>query len=50
MTVKNHSSQKIYIEGDPNWDDQILLLNNKRVHRLRTLGPKQSVQLERAWG
>ena len=45
VTIKNHSSHNVYIEGDPNWDDQKLLLNNKPSHRLHTLAPKHSVEL-----
>jgi len=45
VTVKNHSSHNVYIEGDPNWDDQKLLLNDKPMHGGHTLAPNHSVQL-----
>ena len=49
VTVKNHSSQNVYIEGDPNWDDQTLLLNNQPAHGIYTLAPDQSAQLSVDW-
>ena len=45
VTVSNSSSHKVYIEGDPNWDDQKLLLNDKPMHGVHTLAPNHSVQL-----
>ena len=26
VTVKNHSSRDLFVDGDPNWDDQRLKL------------------------
>ncbi|WP_146056751.1 hypothetical protein [Chromobacterium alticapitis] len=49
VTVQNHSSQDIYIDGDPNWDDQVLLLNNQPLHRSYVLEPDQSAQLSVDW-
>lgn len=27
VTVKNDTSQELYIDGDPNWDDQVLTID-----------------------
>ncbi|POA99386.1 hypothetical protein C2134_06940 [Chromobacterium sinusclupearum] len=49
VTVKNHSSRHVYIEGDPNWDDQVLLLNNQPLPKLYSLAPDKSIQLSVDW-
>ncbi|MEN3032495.1 hypothetical protein [Chromobacterium amazonense] len=33
VTVKNHSSHHVYIEVDPNWDDQVLLAGADQSHK-----------------
>ena len=37
VTVKNDSSHDLFIDGDPNWDDQVLTIDGtplERVYRL----------------
>jgi hypothetical protein len=42
LHVTNHSTREIFIDRDPNWDDQILLLDGRRLNRAHCLGPEQS--------
>ena len=49
VTVKNHSSRDVFIEGDPNWDDQTLLIDGQAESGAYPLGPDQSVQLSVDW-
>ena len=49
VTVKNHSSRDIYIDNDPNWDDQKLLLDDKPLRRGYTLQPDRSARISVDW-
>ncbi len=33
VTVKNNASRNISVEGDPNWDDQQLMVNDQDITR-----------------
>ena len=43
--VSNQSSRDIFICGDPNWDDQILILNGRPKARPYRLPPGRSAEL-----
>ncbi|OHX10435.1 hypothetical protein [Chromobacterium sphagni] len=49
VTVKNHSSRDIFIDGDPNWDDQVLLIDGQPQERIYLLASDQSVQISVDW-
>ncbi|UTH73435.1 hypothetical protein [Chromobacterium sp. IIBBL 290-4] len=49
VTIKNHASRSVFIEGDPNWDDQVLLMNQQPLAQMAELKPDQSVQLSVEW-
>jgi hypothetical protein len=40
--VTNHSTRDLFIARDPNWDDQVLLLDGRRLNRDHRLGPEES--------
>ena len=42
VNVTNHSTRDLYIDRDPNWDDQILLLDGQRLKRTHRLKPEES--------
>ncbi|WP_206951556.1 hypothetical protein [Trinickia acidisoli] len=37
--VTNHASHKVCIAHDPNWDDQVLLVDGRAAKRTRCLAP-----------
>jgi hypothetical protein len=43
VTVKNESSRDLFVEGDPNWDDQQLLIDNNPTHSIYTLSEGASI-------
>jgi phage gpG-like protein len=46
VTVKNESEEILYIDGDPNWDDQVLTINGtpqKEIYGLNPGGSSQAV-------
>ncbi|MEN3812341.1 hypothetical protein ABH309_19980 [Chromobacterium piscinae] len=49
VTVKNHSSRAIYIDSDPNWDDQELLLDDKPLRRGFALQPDLAARISVDW-
>ncbi len=49
VTVSNQSTHNIYIDGDPNWDDQILKIDGKRSHGVYTLVPGAAVTVSVNW-
>jgi len=42
VTVKNDSSHDIYVDGDPNWDDQVLTIDGQPQESIYLLGPGSS--------
>jgi len=49
ITVNNNSSHDVYVDGDPNWDDQVLHINGKRVHSVYTLAQGLSIEVSVNW-
>lgn len=45
VRVINHASQKVCIAGDPNWDDQALLVNGRTANRTRCFAPGTQAQV-----
>lgn len=45
VQVSNHASRDIFIRGDPNWDDQILMLDGRPKTTLHRLAPGHSAEL-----
>ncbi len=43
--VTNHSTRDLFIARDPNWDDQVLLLDGKRLNRTHRVGPNESADV-----
>ena len=39
VRVINHASHRVCIAGDPNWDDQALLIDGRAAKRLRCVEP-----------
>ena len=53
VELKNSSGKKLYLSGDSNWDDQVLLFDGKKA-KSRVLEPRSSakvaVKISVAWG
>ena len=49
VTVKNNASYDIFVSGDPNWDDQILLVNGEPIDRPYPLTPGSSIKVSVDW-
>jgi len=49
VTVNNQSTHAIYVDGDPNWDDQILKIDGKRSHGVYTLASGATITVSVAW-
>src|SRR5437016_193930 len=49
VTVKNHSSRDLFVDGDPNWDDQRLKLSGKVLGEVHTLAKGATIQLSVDW-
>lgn len=45
VRVINHASQKICIAGDPNWDDQALLINRRTTNGTRCFSPGSQAEV-----
>lgn len=45
VQLSNHTSRDIFIRGDPNWDDQILMLDGRPKTGLHRLAPGRSAEL-----
>jgi hypothetical protein len=43
--VTNHSTRDLFIARDPNWDDQVLFLDGRRLNRAHRLGPEESADV-----
>jgi len=49
VTVKNHSTRDIFVDGDPNWDDQVLTINGKPTKKIYTLTPGSEITVSVHW-
>jgi hypothetical protein len=49
VTVKNNASRDISVEGDPNWDDQQLLINDQVITRAYTLTKGATITVSVNW-
>ncbi|WP_434635040.1 hypothetical protein [Chromobacterium sp. CV08] len=49
VTVKNHSSHDIYIDGDPDWDGQALLIDGQPLQRGYRLPPDWTAEIGTTW-
>lgn len=49
-TLKNNSNQTFYVSGDPNWDDQQLIINGEVAYSSVLIGQNESVLVEVDWG
>jgi hypothetical protein len=45
LHLTNHSTRDVFIARDPNWDDQVLLLDGQRLRSARRLRPDESATL-----
>jgi hypothetical protein len=50
LYVTNHSTRDVFIAGDPNWDDQVLMVNGERTKGVQRLAPEQSATVSVQWG
>jgi hypothetical protein len=48
--VTNHSTRDLFIARDPNWDDQVLLLDGRRLNGAHRLGPEESADVSLPMG
>jgi hypothetical protein len=49
VTVKNKASRDISVEGDPNWDDQELMVNDQVITRAYTLTRGATITVSVNW-
>jgi hypothetical protein len=49
MTVKSSASRNISVDGDPNWDDQKLIINGHVVKGTYTLVPEATITVSVNW-
>lgn len=49
VTVNNQSTHDIYVDGDPNWDDQVLKIDGKRSRGVYTLAPGATITVSVEW-
>ncbi len=49
VTAANHSTHEVFIAGDPNWDDQQLLINGQVATDVYTLATGQTATVSVAW-
>jgi hypothetical protein len=49
VTVQNHSHHDIFVDGDPNWDDQVLKINGESVDSTYTLTPGATIKVSVDW-
>ncbi|CAN7410395.1 hypothetical protein LJR230_002509 [Trinickia sp. LjRoot230] len=45
IRVTNGASRDIFIDRDPNWDDQVLTVNGKRLNGMHRLAPNKSAEV-----
>lgn len=49
VTVKNNSSRDIFVDSDPNWDDQILQIDGKHLRSVYTLIQTAIIEISEHW-
>ncbi len=49
VTVQNNSDQKLYVSGDPNWDDQQLVVNGEVLNSSVALEQNEVVVISMDW-
>jgi hypothetical protein len=49
VTAKNHASRDLFVEGDPNWDDQQLIIDGKVITEIYTLAPGATITVSVDW-
>lgn len=49
VTVKNNASIDVYVDGDPNWDDQKLLINGRPARGIYQLAKGGTVKVSVNW-
>ena len=49
VKVNNQASVFVFITGDPNWDDQQLMVNGEVIHSPYTLAPGQNATVSVTW-
>jgi hypothetical protein len=49
VTVKNNTSRDIFVDGDPNWDDQELMINDKVITEIYTLTKGVTITVSVNW-
>ncbi|HTI19170.1 MAG TPA: hypothetical protein VL598_16085 [Trinickia sp.] len=43
VNVTNHSTRDLFVDRDPNWDDQVLMVDGKRLKQVHRVRPDESV-------
>ena len=49
VTVINNASHDIFVDGDPNWDDQVLKIDGVPVDSIYTLSPGSAIEISIDW-
>ncbi|MET0332397.1 MAG: hypothetical protein ABW154_13320 [Dyella sp.] len=49
VTVLNNASRDIFIDHDPNWDDQVLKVDGRPIHQAYTLNPGVAAKVSVDW-
>jgi hypothetical protein len=50
VTVRNSASANVFVDGDPNWDDQELIIDGKPATGIYTLAPGATITVSVDWG
>jgi len=49
VTVINNASHDIFVDGDPNWDDQVLKIDGAPIDGIYTLPPGSVIEISIDW-
>jgi hypothetical protein len=49
VNVVNNASRAIFIDHDPNWDDQVLKIDGQPIHRAYSLSPGAAAKVSVDW-
>ena len=49
VTVRNNTSRDIFVDRDPNWDDQELMVNDKVLRKIYTLTKGTTITVSVDW-
>ena len=49
VTVKNNASHDIFVDSDPNWDDQVLKIDGKPIDSIYTLPHGSVIEISIDW-